>query len=53
MPLGMEVGLGPGNFVLDGDPATPTQKGAGAPNFRPMSVVVKRLDGGRRHMVQK
>jgi len=21
MPLGMEVGLGPGNFVLDGDPA--------------------------------
>jgi len=23
MPLGMEVGLGPGNFVFDGDPATP------------------------------
>ena len=21
MPLGMEVGLGPGDFVLDGDPA--------------------------------
>jgi len=23
MPLGMEVGLGPGNFVLDEDPAPP------------------------------
>jgi len=23
MPLGMEVGLGPGDFVLDGDPADP------------------------------
>jgi len=22
MPLGMEVGLGPGDFVFDGDPAT-------------------------------
>jgi len=26
MPLGMEVGLGPGNLMLDGDPASP-QKG--------------------------
>ena len=25
MPLGMEVGLGPGDFVLDGDPASPPQ----------------------------
>jgi len=25
MPLGMEVGLGPGDFVLDGDPAPPPQ----------------------------
>jgi len=23
MPLGVEVGLGPGDFVLDGDPAFP------------------------------
>ena len=30
MPLGMEVGLGPGDFMLDGDPAPP-QKGGGAP----------------------
>jgi len=27
MPLGTEVGLGPGDIVLDGDPAPP-QKGA-------------------------
>jgi len=27
MPLGMEVGLGPGNSVLDGDPAVPHRKG--------------------------
>jgi len=26
MPLGMDVGLGPGDFVLDGDPAPPSQK---------------------------
>jgi len=25
MPLGTEVGLGPGDFVLDGDPAPPPQ----------------------------
>jgi len=31
MPLGMEVGLGPGNFVLDGDRAPPLQKGGRAP----------------------
>ena len=27
MPLGMEVGLGPGDIVLDSDPAPPPQKG--------------------------
>jgi len=27
MPLGMEVGLGPGDFVFDGDPAPPRKKG--------------------------
>jgi len=31
MPLGMEVGLGPGDFMLDGDPAPPPQKGDRAP----------------------
>jgi len=41
MTLGTEVGLGPGHTVLDGDRAPP--KGE-TPNFRPMSVVAKRLD---------
>jgi len=42
MPLGMEVGLGPGHIVLDRDPATPPQKRGNSrplPNFRPMSIV--------------
>ena len=36
MPLGMEVGLSPGDSVLDGDPA-PSHKGGGAlfPIFGP------------------
>jgi len=35
MPLGMEIGLGPSDFVLDGDPAPllPPHKGGGAPQF--------------------
>ena len=35
MPLGMEVGLGLGDFVLDVDAALPPQKGGEAPYFRP------------------
>ena len=34
MPLGMEVGLSPSDFVLDGDPA-PYPKRVESPNFRP------------------
>ena len=33
MPLGMDVGLSPGDFVLDGDPVPPPKKGGGAPKF--------------------
>jgi len=34
MPLGVEIGLGPGDIVLDGDPAPPPQKGETAdPQF--------------------
>jgi len=33
MPLGTEVGLGPGDFVLDGDPAPPKKEGAQPPQF--------------------
>jgi len=95
MALGMEVGLGPSQIVLDGDPAPspkkgqsppifgpfllspngwmdqdgtwyggipqpsrlcvrwgpsfPSPKGAQSPNFRPVSVVGKRLDELRWH----
>jgi len=31
MPLGTEVGLGPGDSVLDGDPAPPTKRCTAAP----------------------
>jgi len=31
MSLGIELGLGPGDFVLDGDPAVLHQKGAEPP----------------------
>ena len=54
MPLGVEVGLGPGDIVLDGDPASPSKKGGTAlPNFRPMSIVAKRLDGSTCHLVRR
>jgi len=35
MPLGMEVGLGPSEFLSDGDPATLPKKGADPPIFDP------------------
>ena len=33
MPLGMEVGLGPGDFLLVGDPGPHFQKGSEPPHF--------------------
>ena len=33
MPLGMEVALSPGDFVLDGDPARPFPKKGPSPQF--------------------
>jgi len=47
MPVGMQVGLGPSDIVLDGDPAPPPQKGGRAPNFWLLSIIAKRLDGSR------
>jgi len=52
MKLGTEVGLDPGHIVLGGDPAPP-QKAGTAPNFRLMSIVPKRLDGSRCHLVRR
>jgi len=51
VPLDMEVGLSPGDFVVDGDPV-PSPKG-GAPNFWPTSIVAKRLHGSRYHLVRR
>ena len=43
MSLGTKVGLGPEDIVLDGDTEP-------LPNFRPMSIVAKLLDGSRWHL---
>jgi len=51
MALGTEVNLGRGDIVLDGDPAPP--KGGTAPNFRPMSIVAKRLYVSGYHLVRR
>jgi len=52
MALSMEVGLGPGHIVLDGDPAALPKEG-GKPNFRPMFIAAKWLHGSRCHLVQR
>jgi len=49
MALGMEAGLGPGHIVLNGDLVPLPQKGGTAPNFRPMSIVAKRLNTSGYH----
>jgi len=43
MPLGKEVGLGPGHIVLDGDPAPPTT----APPHFSAHVYCGQMVGGR------
>jgi len=46
MALVMEVGLGPGDIVFDGDPATPEQRAHPPPSsFWPIFIMAKRLDG--------
>ena len=42
IPLGTEVGLGPDDIALDGDPAPTTERGTAAPTFRSVSTVAKR-----------
>jgi len=42
MPLGTVLRLGPGEIVLDGDPAASKDRGTAAPACRPMSIVAKR-----------
>jgi len=47
-PLGRKIDLNPRDIVLDGDVA-PLPKEP-SPNFRPMSIVAKRLHWSRCHM---
>ena len=50
--LGMEVGLSPGDFVLDWDPVPFPKRGRNPlPNFRPISIVAKRLHASKYDMV--
>jgi len=54
MPLGTLVGLSLGDIGLDGDPAPPPKRGGTAAlTLQLMSVVAKRLDGSRCHLVQR
>jgi len=54
MLVGMEVGLRSGDFVFDGVPATSRKRAhPPQPNFCPMSIVAKWLDGWTRHLVRK
>ena len=45
MPLGKDLGLGPGRIMLHGDPVgtQPPTTAAAPPHFRPMPIVAKRL----------
>jgi len=47
------VGLGPGDFVFYGDPASPPQKGTEPPPIFGLSIVAKRLNGSRWHMARR
>jgi len=51
MKLGTQVGLDPGHTVLDGDQLPLPKEAQPHHNFRPISVVVKWLDGLRWHLV--
>jgi len=45
MSLGVELGLGPGDFVLDGDPVAPSPKGGRAPSpILRIEVRISKLD---------
>jgi len=52
MPLGTEIGLGPGDNVLDGTHPLPQRK-VTAPNFRLMSIVAKRMYVSGYHLVRR
>ena len=51
MPLRMEVGLSPGDCVRRGPSPLPQKGRSSLPNFRLISIVAKRLDASRCHLV--
>jgi len=54
MPLGMEIGLGPGDCVSWGPSSSSPKRGQSPlPNFRLMSIVAKRLHGSRRYLARR
>jgi len=53
MPLGMEVGLGPGGIVLDEDAARLPTRGQSPLNSLPISIVAKRLDALRCRLIRR
>jgi len=58
MKLVMQLGLGPGHIVLDGDRAPPDQKGAepsplSSTKNRLMFIVTKPLDGSTWYLEQR
>jgi len=54
MPLGMEERPRPRRLCVRWGPSSlsPRRWGNPLPNFRPMSIVAKRLDGSKRHLVR-
>jgi len=53
MPLGTEVGVGPGGIVLDGDPAPPTERGTAAPHFSAHFVLTRSSISGDAELLRK
>ena len=47
----LQVGLGPDHNCVRWGPSSPSPNGVEPPNFRPISVVAKWLDGSRCHLV--
>jgi len=50
MPLGTEAGLSPATLCQMGTQPPPQKGWSPLPNFRPVSIVAKRLDGSRWHL---
>ena len=53
MALGMEVGLRPGDIVLDGDQAPFPKRGTAPPQFLGTCLVAKRLYASGYHLVRR